>query len=438
MVSRLFDRPYDLGVGSVGQPVESVNMRIAKSRKIADSRPCNPSSLSLPQPVEFPVSLTRLPSSIQRVGILFEYASLNGGERSMLAALDQLAARTDCSFVALLAEEGPLVAECHRRGIPVEAITIRTTTKQRVQPDVLEQQLQRLIEVHQLQLLHANSLTMGRILGTVADRLPIPTTSHVRDIMKLNRSAVEHLRQHDALFAVSHATRKHYIEQGIEGSRWHTLYNGVDCDQFQPRPASGFLRNSLGLSENDCLVAAIGQICLRKGQTVVAEAIAQLRQVNPPVHLLLIGERHSTKQESIEFDQSITQTMYDAGIGHRLHRLGRRDDVAEILKEVDILVHAARQEPLGRVLLEAAASGTPIVATDVGGTREILTHRESALLTGADDVQGICSAIQTLKSDPGLRQSLAKSARQMAVSRFQVQHTAPQLLEAWNRVVTSS
>jgi glycosyltransferase involved in cell wall biosynthesis len=93
----------------------------------------------------------------------------------------------------------------------------------------------------------------------------------------------------------------------------------------------------------------------------------------------------------------------------RAHFLGYRADVPGILPELTMLAHPARQEPLGRVLLEAAATGVPIVATDVGGTAEILPPG-AALLVPADDPAALASAIRQLVEDPIQRQRLAAAA----------------------------
>ena len=98
------------------------------------------------------------------------------------------------------------------------------------------------------------------------------------------------------------------------------------------------------------LVATIGQIALRKAQDVLALAAARVKS---DLHYLVIGERYSKKAESQAFEESIFERFEAAGLGHRVHRLGYRDDVPALLTEIDILVHTAHQEPLGRVLSEA-------------------------------------------------------------------------------------
>jgi glycosyltransferase involved in cell wall biosynthesis len=266
----------------------------------------------------------------------------------------------------------------------------------------------------------------------------------------LSAAAVADLNRNRRLAAVSEATRTFHHEQGIgrrtadarsetssvaapaigEGDRRpavDVLYNGVDLDHFRPRPSTGVLRRSLGLPDDAFLIATVGQVALRKGHDVLASAAALTANRSPWLHYLLIGERHSSKDESIAFDRAITETFAAAGIANRLHRLGVRDDVAALMNEVDLLAHPARQEPLGRVLLEAAASGTPIVATRVGGTAEIVRDGISARLVSPDDPEALAAAMTALADDRDLRARLASAARREVEERFDIQTRGPAL-----------
>ena len=158
----------------------------------------------------------------------------------------------------------------------------------------------------------------------------------------------------------------------------------------------------------------------------------------PQAHFLLVGERHSSKAESVAFERRIVQQFVDSGLGDRLHRLGWRDDVPELLNEIDLLIHAARQEPLGRVLLEAAASGVPIVATDVGGTREILEDEISAVLVPPDDARALADAVVRLTMNTALAGSLAQRARSVAVEKYDIGQAAQALLEFWQSTVSGT
>jgi glycosyltransferase involved in cell wall biosynthesis len=104
--------------------------------------------------------------------------------------------------------------------------------------------------------------------------------------------------------------------------------------------------------------------------------------------------------------------------------------------ECDLLVHAARQEPLGRVLLESAASGLPVVATDVGGTREIFpTEEDGAVLVPADDAAAIANAVTILLRNDERRRSLGSAGRRRAERQFDVHQASARLIEFYRRVL---
>ncbi|MFC1764485.1 glycosyltransferase family 4 protein, partial [Planctomycetota bacterium] len=328
-----------------------------------------------------------------KILLLFEYGTLNGGEFSLLSMLQWLG-KKPFEFVAAVPSEGMLRVRLNEMDIPTLPLMLRDAQGQKLPLAPIWVHLHDLVNQTGPDLVHANSLSMGRMLGRVASRLPMPSTTHLRDIMKLNRSTIADLSQHAGLIAVSHATRQFHVAQGMQSDKVQVIHNGVDTDLFRPGTGTGALKSSLGLCDNDLLVTNIGQICLRKGQMLLAQAAVSLAQTWPQMHYAFVGERYSQKQESIDYEKSIRRLFQEAGIEDRLHRLGFRSDIPQILNETDLLVHTAHQEPLGRVLLEAASCATPIVVTDVGGTAEILTDRTSALLIPPDDLEALCAAIK--------------------------------------------
>jgi len=209
-----------------------------------------------------------------------------------------------------------------------------------------------------------------------------------------------------------------HVEQGILSDKLQVIYNGVNTELFHPKPATGILKQELSLSDSAVLCANIGQICLRKGQTLLAQTAVRLAKEFPEVNYLFIGQRHSKKQESVAYEKAIGRIFREAGIEDRLFCLGFREDVPVILNEVDLLVHTARQEPLGRVLLEAASCGQAVVATEVGGTAEILTDQDSAILVPPDDLEALTAAIRRMLTDREFRTRLGQQARKLAIEKF--------------------
>ena len=353
-----------------------------------------------------------------RLLIVCEYPTLLGGERSMLSTLPAITAAGFDVHVAA-PHLGPLAEEVHRRGLPLHSWR---------DPDELAKTLDRV----RPDLLHANSLSTSRVAGPVAVAADVPSVGHLRDIVKLSRQAVDDLNRHRRMVAVSQATREFHLAQGVDPAKCDVVYNGVDLTVFRPRPASGYLHRELGLTVGAKLVATIGQIGLRKGMDV---ALAAAREV-PDVHWLVVGERTSTKDESLEFEQRLRAAANEPLLAGRVHFLGSRNDLSALFPECALLVHAARQEPLGRVLLEAAACGLAVVATDVGGTREIFpSEAEGALLVPADDATALADAVRTLLGDQGNRLALGQAGRRRMEVAFDVRLAAARLVDLYRSVL---
>ncbi len=352
----------------------------------------------------------------------------------MLATLDG-ARRAGINVAAIAPPEGPLAETLAARGVDVLPFVFRDAAGNRLPRSRLREELARLLLRRPPDLLHANSLSMGRLSGPVASDLGLPSIAHLRDIVRLSAQAVADLNRHARLLAVSEAVRNFYAACGLAAGRMHVLCNGVDLDQFRPRPKSGCLHRELGLSPEIQLAGTIGQICLRKGQDVLIRAATILADKLPTVHYLIVGERWSDKTESRQFERELRAAAAGKPAG-RVHFLGYRDDVDRILNELCLVVHPSRQEPLGRVLLEAAASGVAVVATDVGGTREIFPPPcEAARLVLPDDPEMIAAAVLELVGNEKLRGRLGSAARRRAQEAFEVECTTAGLLKHYREVM---
>jgi len=367
--------------------------------------------------------------------LLCEYPTLGGGERSMLATLEGIEA-SGFSPAVICPPQGPLADALRRLDVDVLPFEPRSAAGQRLDQPRLREEMARLLGHHRGDLLHANSLSMGRLSGPVAAELQMPSIAHLRDIVKLSRQAVADLSRHARLLAVSRAAADFHTAAGVPPQKTRVLYNGVDLAEFRPRPGSGYLHRQLRLPPDALLVGTIGQICLRKGQDVLVRAAAEVAGKLKNVHYLIVGARHSEKEESRRFEADLNAAATGPLAG-RLHFLGFRDDVEQILCELALLVHPARQEPLGRVLLEAAAAGAAVVATDVGGTGEIFPpESRAARLVPPDDAGALAAAIRQLVADRALRRRLSRAARRRAEEAFDIRDATAALLAHYREVAS--
>ena len=368
------------------------------------------------------------------IAVLFEFPTLNGGERSMLAVMDELVRQAvGFRFTALTPPAGPLADALRQRGIPQVPWSVREFSPNQRAAGVLDAALLNVLRELRPNLVHGNSLSMGRLLGRIAERLEVPSSAHLRDIIGLSETAAQDLNRNARLIAVSDAVHGHFCKE-IDDSRIVVIHNGVDLTEFTPRPATGCLHRELKLPDEARFCAAIGQIILRKGWNVLAEAAILVAQRLPFVHFLLIGARHSEKDETRRHEAAVHELLDSAGLKDRVHWLGERDDIPRLLNEIDLLVHSAHQEPLGRVLIEGSACGIPIVATDVGGTREIIEPEITGRLVPPNDPPALAAAMIAVLSDRELADRFRAAARRRAELRFDIRDSAARLFSCWSKV----
>jgi glycosyltransferase involved in cell wall biosynthesis len=286
--------------------------------------------------------------------------------------------------------------------------------------------------------------------GPVARQLGVPSLGYLRDIMKLSKQAIADINQLDRIIAVSNATRDWHCQQGIEADKTFVIYNGVDSDLFSPPADSGRIeticpirseltgpiRSELGISATAPVLLFVGQIGIRKGLDTLINAFLAVAERVPEVQLLIVGQRHSQKQEAIEYEQRLRQQTESSAHPQNIHWLGIRTDVPELMRASTILVHPARQEPLGRVLLEAAASGLTIVTTRVGGSPEIMKGPElESLLVEPNDPIELSARIVELINDPQRRNRLRSTLRKVAKQTFSIDGCARELAAHYRQLL---
>jgi glycosyltransferase involved in cell wall biosynthesis len=365
-----------------------------------------------------------------RLLLLFEYPTLHGGEHSLLTCLPAVRV-AGFSILALAPEDGPLAEALGELGVQAHRYDARSAASQAERRQRLAEAIGRL----RPDLVHANSLSMSRLAGPVAAELGVASIGHLRDIVTLSRQGASDINRHHRLLAVSQATRQWHIGQGLQAESIHVLYNGVDREWFQPRPPTGFLHRELNLPPQAWLIGSVGQLVMRKGLDVTMKTMESVLPARPNVHWAIVGERFSQKAEALDYERRLRAAAHNPPLAGRVHFLGARRDVNRILNELMLLVHAARQEPLGRVLLEAAASALPFVATDVGGTAEIAPREEfGELLVPADDPSAAAAAVDRLLGDAALRERAAARLRRRAGEAFDGHAAARRLLEHYRAV----
>ena len=223
----------------------------------------------------------------------------------------------------------------------------------------------------------------------------------------------------DAVIPFSLAVRRYLLDEvGLDPARVAApVYIGIDLDRFQPLPPAQLApaRQALGIAPGDRVLGFVGALFEQKGLAYLIEVLATLRLDPAHRHLkcLLIGQGPLEPRLRSQADR--------LGLRDAVLFLGQRDDVPLLLQLMDVFVLPSLWEGLPQVVLEALASGAPVVATAVDGTPEIITHGVDGWLVPPGDVAALGESLRLLLSDGALRSRLAHNGRCTAATRFSVQ-----------------
>lgn len=209
------------------------------------------------------------------------------------------------------------------------------------------------------------------------------------------------------IVAVSDVVREALVDDSsVPQRRIEVIYNGVDLTEFRPRVPADLrvLRRPLGLSPDALLVLLVGDArSPRKNLDLVLQAIARAGR---RFHLVVVGRAAGGPYPAM------AATL---GIADRTHFVGTRGDVADCLRDADIVFCPSHYEPASLVLLEAMATGLPVItAPAVGNATFIVDRRNGYLLAGSHDVDGAVQALGLLGNDPELRRRVGRAARETA------------------------
>ena len=178
-------------------------------------------------------------------------------------------------------------------------------------------------------------------------------------------------------------------------------------------------RAELGLADDVPLLAIVARLFVWKGHLELLAALAQVRQVHPGVRLLVVG---IDDPRGAPGRQSLTDEMRDVIATHGMEDnvifTGFRSDVGDIMAACDIYAMPTFEEPFGMVFLEAMALERPVVALDNGGTKEVVIHGETGLLSPVGDTAALAANIVRLIEDPELRATMGRAGRRRAVEEF--------------------
>jgi len=209
---------------------------------------------------------------------------------------------------------------------------------------------------------------------------------------------------------------------------------GIDLEAFSPSAVpperQAALRSELGLGSDDRVVLMVGRMLRHKGVLEFVEAARRVRVACPEAVFVLVGP--SDEGNPARIPSGEIRVWETTGL---VRYLGTREDVRELTAIADVVVLPTYREGLPRVLIEAAAMGRPLVATDVPGCREVVRNGVNGFLVPARDAVALAEAIGSLLKNPKLRAEFGAASRQLAEERFSDQRVVGCILDLYRAIL---
>jgi sugar transferase (PEP-CTERM/EpsH1 system associated) len=216
----------------------------------------------------------------------------------------------------------------------------------------------------------------------------------------------------DVVFTVSSELRSYHSRQSwLQRGHFRVIFNGVDIERFAPRPQmSARVRRDLGISADRLVIGSVGRLVPIKDHQTLLRGSELLLQAGRNIHVVLVGA--GTEQARLQ------EYAASGALNGRVTFTGASESVPELLSAMDIFVLPSISEGMSNTILEAMASGLPILATRAGGNMELIEHGSGGLLFAPGDVQALRSHLEQLIDDSEMRRELGNAARGRVVAEF--------------------
>ena len=374
-------------------------------------------------------------------------SGIGGGQRSLLLLLNLLDKSRFTPFVGCLGDStfAAEVAKTEARVVPLSLPGAHNKTdkaKRFTLRDLLEDfrqlqvilQLHRMVKQHAIDLIHANSLSVALLGGIVARINRIPILMHKRYATSygiLDRLCERLLHR---VILVSEATRWDFAP----AAKQTLIYNGVDLDAFQASTKevetfrTKFFHDA---SDASILAGVVTRITPEKGIHFLVRAMAKLKG-KISIKLLIVGGPYF--QKDVDYMDELKQEVADFGVEDSVIFTGFLSDTRIVTSLLDIvLVPSIIPEACPRSIIEAMAVGKPVIATPLGGSKELVTP-ETGILVLPEDASAIADAIAALATDRKRLMAMGRAARTRAVQLFSSQKNTALTETVYAELLTAS
>ena len=346
---------------------------------------------------------------------------IGGAEVGLLNCLSVLQALIDP--IVILPGEGVLTEELRRRKIKVEIVELPNSLARvsrlgnkflsllRGAPalPIYLKQLQDVIGKHEPELLYSNGLKSHFLLALLAKWNGLPLMCHVRDVL----GAVPglHYLLNNVAQAVVTNSKATLEALTVPSAKAFIIPNAIDLatwdEEARQRPP---IIVEMLRAKGQPLIVSAGKLVPLKGFSILIKALAKLPKEKLDLHLAIAGSEDYATQDGHE--EELQELIKELGLQSRVTLLGNVTPLAPLLQNAHLFVLASKSEGFGRVVAEAMASRCPVIASNVGGLKELVgSEGERGLLFEVGNVKELSEKMASLLADEEKRKALALNGR---------------------------
>lgn len=365
-----------------------------------------------------------------RVLYLSHAYMVGGAEEMVLNLVRHLPDRYEPAVVSIH-RAGPIGEEIRKTGVSFNVLGLEPGISRPF--DVLR--LRDFLHKFQPTIVHTFLLT-GSLYGRFAAMMAgvpvvIGTEVNIYENKRASHARFENwlMRGTDAVVASAKSVKDFYVGQiGADPAKVEVIYNAVDWSQLATTMTRDAFRASIGVPPGAIAAGIIARLTEQKAHPVLFDAMAQHAPLQH-MHLVVVGDG--------ELREPLKQRVDMLGLQHRVHFVGARRDLGNILAAVDLFAMPSLWEGLPLSLVLAMGAGLPVVATRVAGIPEVVQHDVTGLLVSPGSSSELAQALARLVEDASLRRSLGERARAFVLPRFGVEKYVDSITGLYDRLLAA-
>ncbi|MCZ7558360.1 MAG: glycosyltransferase family 4 protein [Bacteroidia bacterium] len=302
----------------------------------------------------------------------------------------------------------------------------------------------RFFATHRFDLLHLNTSTLTAF-GLAAHHEDLPVVWHIREPLHagyfgLRRALIRRIIHRCASIIIPIC---HYdADQLLPTDRIHVVYNFVDFTRFDHSISGAAVRAELDIEETAPVALMLGGVNPVKGTLEFVSAAVRVLEAVPDAVFLIAGPQDGGGFRNTISGRAVygerVRSIIPQRFENRIRFLGIRNDIPELLASSDVLCFPSTVPHFARPVIEASAMGVAVVASDLGGPRELVRDGETGVLVPARDVHALAAALVQILSDPGYRERLGDAGRHFALEEFDSGKNTARIVALYRTLIEST